>query len=80
MTLSILMGALVGLLVILLFGIGMQQGGRMKYEDIKDFSQRWEEHPEYQSGMNSHQMFFDILCEEIDELREYIEKHLRDKK
>ena len=51
----------------------------MKYKDIKDFGQRCEEHPDHQSGMITNQMIVDRLCEEIDELREYIEKHLGDK-
>jgi hypothetical protein len=46
----------------------------MKYEDIKDFYQRCEEHPDHQSGMISNSMIQQRLHEEIDELREYIEK------
>ena len=46
----------------------------MKYEDIKNFNQRCEEHPAHQTGMISHQMIQERLSEEIDELREYIEK------
>ena len=46
----------------------------MKYEDIKNFNQRCEEHPAHQTGMISHQMIQKRLSEEIDELREYIEK------
>lgn len=45
----------------------------MKYEDIKDFSQRCEEHPDHQTGMISERMIQDRLSEEIDELRAYIE-------
>ena len=51
----------------------------MKYEDIKFFSERCEEHPDHQTGMVSHQMIQDRLSEEIDELREYIEETLKDK-
>ena len=46
----------------------------MKYEDIKDFLQRCEIHPDHQSGMITHQMLEDRLCDEIDELRAYIEQ------
>ena len=51
----------------------------MKYEDIKFFSKRCEEHPDHQTGMVSHQMIQDRLSEEVDELREYIEKALKEK-
>jgi hypothetical protein len=46
----------------------------MKYEDIKDFSQRCEKHPDHQSGMISNSMIQQRLHEEIDELREFIEQ------
>ena len=46
----------------------------MKYEDIKDFYQRCDEHPDHQSGMISNSMIQQRLHEEIDELREHIEK------
>lgn len=45
----------------------------MKYEDIKDFEQRCEEHQDHQSGMITSQMLEDRLQEEIDELRAFIE-------
>jgi hypothetical protein len=45
----------------------------MKYEDIKDFNQRCEEHPDHQTGMISERMIQARLSEEIDELRAYIE-------
>ena len=45
----------------------------MKYEDIKDFYQRCEEHPDHQNGMISNSMIQERLNEEIDELRQYIE-------
>ena len=51
----------------------------MEYKDIKDFNQRCEEHPDHQSGMITHQMLLDRLHEEVDELREYIETHLKEK-
>jgi hypothetical protein len=51
----------------------------MKYEDIKDFYQRCEEHPDHQSGMISNSMIQQRLHEEIDELREYIETKLKEK-
>ena len=46
----------------------------MKYEDIKDFSLRCQEHPDHQSGMISESMLKQRLHEEIDELRAYIEQ------
>lgn len=46
----------------------------MKYKDIKEFTQRCEEHPDHQSGMISYGMIQQRLSEEIDELREYIEQ------
>jgi hypothetical protein len=46
----------------------------MRYEDIKDFSQRCEEHPDHQSGMITNAMIQMRLMEEIDELRNYIEQ------
>jgi len=46
------------------------------YAEIKDFTQRCEEHPEHQSGMISYQMLLDRAHEEIEELRNYIEKRL----
>ena len=49
----------------------------MKYEDIKFFSERCEEHPDHQSGMITNSMIQQRLHEEIDELREYIEKALK---
>ena len=51
----------------------------MKYEDIKFFSERCEENPDHQSGMITNSMIQQRLHEEIDELREYIEKALKDK-
>lgn len=45
----------------------------MRYEDIRYFSQRCEEHPDHQSGMVTNQMISERLEEEIDELRAYIE-------
>ena len=58
--------------------LGQQVQGEehMKYEDIKFFSERCEEHPDHQTGMVSHQMIQDRLSEEIDELRAYIESQL----
>jgi hypothetical protein len=51
----------------------------MKYEDIKYFYQRCEEHPDHQSEMISHSMIQQRLHEEIDELRKYIEQQLKEK-
>lgn len=45
----------------------------MNYEDIKDFNQRCDDHPNHQFGMISDEMLKDRLFEEIDELRAYIE-------
>jgi hypothetical protein len=56
-----------------------KQEEHMKYEDIKYFSQRCEEHPDHQSGMISNSMIQQRLHEEIDELREYIEQQLKQK-
>ena len=50
----------------------------MKYEDIKDFYQRCEEHPDHQSGMITYEMIQQRLNEEIDELREFIEQKLKE--
>jgi len=46
----------------------------MKYEDIKDFYERCETHPDHQSGMISYSMIERRLREEIEELRQYIEQ------
>ena len=46
----------------------------MKYEDIKDFNTRCEEHPDHQTGMVTNAMIQQRLYEEIDELRDYIEQ------
>jgi hypothetical protein len=46
----------------------------MKYEDIKDFNERCEEHLDHQTGMISARMIEQRLEEEIEELREYIEQ------
>jgi hypothetical protein len=48
----------------------------MKYEDIMDFTQRCETHPDHQSGMISYAMITTRLHEEVSELREFIEKTL----
>jgi len=46
----------------------------MKYEDIKDFHERCDKHPDHQTGMISARMIERRLQEEIEELREYIEQ------
>jgi hypothetical protein len=46
----------------------------MKYENIKNFNERCEEHPDHQTGMISYRMIEQRLEEEIEELREYIEQ------
>lgn len=51
----------------------------MRYKDIKDFSQRCEEHPDHQSGMVTDMMIRQRLEEEIDELRAYIESVLKER-
>jgi hypothetical protein len=51
----------------------------MKYEDIKGFSERCDEHSDHQSGMITNSMIQQRLHEEIDELREYIEQALKEK-
>jgi hypothetical protein len=51
----------------------------MKYEDIKDFYQRCEEHPDHQNGIICNSMIQQRLHEEIDELREFIEQQLKER-
>ena len=46
----------------------------MKYEDIKDFWERCNKHPDHQNGMISYRMIERRLQEEIEELRQYIEQ------
>jgi len=46
----------------------------MKYENIKDFYERCETHPDHQTGMISYRMIERRLQEEIEELRQYIEQ------
>jgi hypothetical protein len=46
----------------------------MKYEDIKDFHERCDKHPDHQTGMISYRMIERRLQEEIEELRQYIEQ------
>lgn len=52
----------------------------MRYKDIKDFTQRCEEHPDHQTGMVTNLMIQARLVEEIDELREYIETEMKKSK
>jgi hypothetical protein len=52
----------------------------MKYEDIKDFWERCDKHPDHQNGMISYSMIERRLREEIEELRQYIESNLKKKK
>ena len=51
----------------------------MKYEDIMDFHERCDKHPDHQSGMISYAMVERRLREEIEELRQYIEQRLEKK-
>ena len=51
----------------------------MNYEDIKTYAERCEEHPDHQ-GIVTHQMVLERLLQEIEELRDYIEAKLREKK
>ena len=46
----------------------------MKYQDIKEFSKRCDEHPDHQDGMISNSMIQQRLHEEIYELRKYLER------
>ena len=46
----------------------------MKYQDIKEFSKRCDEHPDHQDGMISNSMIQTRLHEEIYELRKYLER------
>jgi hypothetical protein len=48
----------------------------MKYEDIKTYAQRCEKF----EGIVTSQMCLAMLMNEIDELREYIEKALKENK
>lgn len=48
----------------------------MKYEDIKSYLERCDEHPDHQTGIITNQMITDRLLDEIEELREYIENNL----
>jgi len=51
----------------------------MKYEDIKDFYERCDKHPDHQTGMISYSMIERRLREEIEELRQYIEQREQSK-
>jgi DNA-binding transcriptional MerR regulator len=51
----------------------------MKYEDIKDFWERCNKHPDHQNGMISYSMIERRLREEIEELRQYIEQREQSK-
>ena len=46
---------------------------RIQYKDIKDLSSRSEFHPQHQRGEVTHMMMIARLCEEIKELRHFIE-------
>jgi hypothetical protein len=46
----------------------------VKYENIKDFYERCDKHPDHQTGMISYSMIERRLREEIEELRQYIEQ------
>ena len=50
-----------------------------KYEDIMDFYERCERHPDHQNGMISYAMIERRLREEIEELRQFIEEKLEKK-
>jgi len=45
----------------------------MKYKDIKNLSERCEDHPDADGGVLTRMMLVTRLLEEIGELREYIE-------
>ncbi len=46
----------------------------MNYKDIKTFSERCEEHPDHQRGVISKSMMIQMLDQEAQELRKYIER------
>jgi len=46
---------------------------RIQYKDIKDLTSRSEFHPHHQRGEVTHMMMIARLCEEIKELRHFIE-------
>jgi hypothetical protein len=46
---------------------------RIQYKDIKDLTSRSEFHPQHQRGEVTHMMMIARLCEEIKELRHFIE-------
>lgn len=46
----------------------------VKYKDIKGFRERCEGHPDHKTGTISYSMIHKRLQEEINELREYIER------
>ena len=46
---------------------------RIHYKDIKDLTSRSEFHPQHQRGEVTHMMMIARLCEEIKELRHFIE-------
>lgn len=48
----------------------------MNYEGIKTYDERCEEH----EGIITSQMCLAMLMDEVDELREYIEEKLKEKK
>ena len=51
-----------------------------KYEEIKTYAERCEKHPDHQTGIITNQMIMDRLLDEIEELREYIEVKLKEKR
>jgi hypothetical protein len=49
----------------------------MNYEGIKTHSERCESHPDHQWGTVTHQMIMNMLHDEIDQLRDYIEAQIK---
>jgi hypothetical protein len=52
----------------------------MNYKDIKNLTERCEDHPDHDGEKVTHMMIIARLCEEISELRTYIEFYLKEGK
>ena len=51
----------------------------MNYKDIKNLTERCEDHPDHEGERLTNMMIVRHLCEEISELRTYIELYLKEK-
>ena len=51
----------------------------MKYKDIKNLTERCEDYPDHDGEKVTHMMIVARLCEEISELRTYIEFYLKER-